>query len=235
VNPFRYRGYYYDTETGLYYLQSRYYDPEIGRFINADGLVSTGQGVLGNNMFAYCENNWVNFSDPSGLCKKQGNLYVRCDVKGCMFAPLSTPKEMIITKPAVKPTPVQKVSKPPITVSINGNNPNAQVHVTIAPDHVNKSGKSDPNITINDSYKVKGKKNRSDILDIIIASPEFDPNVFTRGKDAWMNEWIGHNFLYFYHIRRGNTSPVDLNENEVIPWDLIFPESTIINFYRDYN
>ena len=49
-NPLRYRGYVYDTETGFYYLQSRYYDPELSRFINADTLVSTGQGLLGNNM-----------------------------------------------------------------------------------------------------------------------------------------------------------------------------------------
>lgn len=49
-NPLRYRGYVYDTETGFYYLQSRYYDPELGRFLNADVLVSTGQGLLGNNM-----------------------------------------------------------------------------------------------------------------------------------------------------------------------------------------
>ena len=53
-NPLRYRGYVYDTELGLYYLQSRYYDPEMGRFLNADALVATGQGLLGNNMFAYC-------------------------------------------------------------------------------------------------------------------------------------------------------------------------------------
>ena len=65
-NPIRYRGYYYDTETGLYYLQSRYYDPVVGRFINADGYVSTGQGILGTNMFAYCNNNPVNRSDPFG-------------------------------------------------------------------------------------------------------------------------------------------------------------------------
>ena len=58
--------YVYDTETGLYYLQSRYYDPKVGRFINADAFASTGQGVLGNNMFAYCGNNPVNYSDPSG-------------------------------------------------------------------------------------------------------------------------------------------------------------------------
>ena len=54
------------TETGLYYVSSRYYDPEIGRWINADGYVSTGQGVLGNNMFAYCGNNPINRKDPSG-------------------------------------------------------------------------------------------------------------------------------------------------------------------------
>ena len=65
-NPIRYRGYYYDFETGFYYLQSRYYDPAMGRFINADGYVSTGQGILGNNMFAYCLNNPVNKSDFSG-------------------------------------------------------------------------------------------------------------------------------------------------------------------------
>mgnify|MGYP003557196372 CR=1 FL=1 len=50
----------------LYYLQSRYYDPGMGRFINADAYTSTGQGVLGNNMFAYCGNNPVNRCDPSG-------------------------------------------------------------------------------------------------------------------------------------------------------------------------
>ena len=67
ANPFRYRGYYYDADLGLYYLQSRYYDSTVGRFINADNLVSdVGGDVLGNNMFAYCLNNPVNMSDPSG-------------------------------------------------------------------------------------------------------------------------------------------------------------------------
>ena len=66
TNPFRYRGYYYDGETGLYYLQSRYYDAGIGRFINADALFSTGQGVLGNNMVSFCLNNPINLSDQSG-------------------------------------------------------------------------------------------------------------------------------------------------------------------------
>ena len=72
TNPLRYRGYYYDKETKLYYLQSRYYDPQIGRFINADGLASTGQGILGCNMFAYCGNEPVGGSDPSGDTQVDG-------------------------------------------------------------------------------------------------------------------------------------------------------------------
>ncbi|MPM62377.1 hypothetical protein SDC9_109248 [bioreactor metagenome] len=69
VNPIRYRGYYYDTETGLYYLQSRYYNPEWGRFLNADDmqtLTLSQDDILVTNLFAYCVNNPVNNSDPSG-------------------------------------------------------------------------------------------------------------------------------------------------------------------------
>ena len=65
-NPLRYRGYVYDAETTHYYLQSRYYYPYLCRFINADAFASTGQGLLGNNMFAYCANNPVNNTDGSG-------------------------------------------------------------------------------------------------------------------------------------------------------------------------
>ena len=64
INPLRYRGYYYDAETGFYYLQSRYYDPAICRFINADGLFT--DGFVGSNLFAYCVNDPVNTVDPTG-------------------------------------------------------------------------------------------------------------------------------------------------------------------------
>ena len=66
VNPFRYRGYQYDEESGLYYLQSRYYDPQTGRFLNADGQITTGSDLAGMNLFAYCSNNPVNMTDSSG-------------------------------------------------------------------------------------------------------------------------------------------------------------------------
>ena len=66
-NPLRYRGYVYDTETGLYYLQSRYYDPETGRFVNGDDPAYLGvKGLLSYNLFAYCNNNPVMGYDPSG-------------------------------------------------------------------------------------------------------------------------------------------------------------------------
>ena len=66
INPIRCRGYYYDAETGFCYCGSRYYNPEIGRWINADGYVSTGQGLSGFNMFAYCGNNPINRADSIG-------------------------------------------------------------------------------------------------------------------------------------------------------------------------
>ena len=68
MNPFRYRGYYLDTETNLYYLQSRYYDSYVGRFINADdsGNLGLGDELLSYNLFSYCSNNPVMGYDPTG-------------------------------------------------------------------------------------------------------------------------------------------------------------------------
>uniref|UniRef100_UPI00145A27B4 RHS repeat-associated core domain-containing protein n=1 Tax=Faecalispora jeddahensis TaxID=1414721 RepID=UPI00145A27B4 len=64
LNPFPYRGYYYDAETGLYYLNSRYYDPIIGRWINADSVLNND--ILGNNFFIYCGNNPTSRTDDNG-------------------------------------------------------------------------------------------------------------------------------------------------------------------------
>ena len=66
LNPIRYRGYYWDSETNLYYLQSRYYDPTTMRFINADEIVYTERTLQGNNLYAYCYNNPVNMIDATG-------------------------------------------------------------------------------------------------------------------------------------------------------------------------
>ena len=70
-NPFRYRGYYYDMESGLYYVSSRYYDPEVDRWISPEPNVYEGEfdentGLIGYNVYAYCANNPVNNLDPAG-------------------------------------------------------------------------------------------------------------------------------------------------------------------------
>ena len=78
-NPLRYRGYYYDSETGYYYLQSRYYDPANRRFINADVYTSTGQGFTGTNGFAYCNNNPVRYEDDCGSLPTVSINTVRAD------------------------------------------------------------------------------------------------------------------------------------------------------------
>ena len=72
-NPFRYRGYIYDEETGLYYLRSRYYNPVVGRFVNEDGAIIPG--LLSTNMFAYCSNNPLSMVDTSG-CRGE-NIFQR--------------------------------------------------------------------------------------------------------------------------------------------------------------
>ena len=67
INPYRYRGYRYDEDTGYYYLQSRYYNPEFGRFLNMDDASFLSSDTsTGINLYAYCANNPVMYSDISG-------------------------------------------------------------------------------------------------------------------------------------------------------------------------
>lgn len=93
LNPLRYRGYYYDEETGYYYLQSRYYDPNLCRFINADELMMAKcnkQEINGLNLFAYCCNNPIGNSDPTGYWKKDDHYswtksWIQSQRRGTVF------------------------------------------------------------------------------------------------------------------------------------------------------
>jgi RHS repeat-associated protein len=71
LNPFRYRGYFFDEETELYYLRSRYYNPVWGRFIYADTVIGKKGSVLSHNVFAYCKNNPPTFSDVNGYMRDE--------------------------------------------------------------------------------------------------------------------------------------------------------------------
>ena len=82
----KYNGYRYDTETGLYYLQSRYYNTEFGRFINADTITGSTGELLTANMFAYCRNNPVNHDDPDGDWVVDA-LFIATDVASFLSTP----------------------------------------------------------------------------------------------------------------------------------------------------
>ncbi len=97
LNPIRYRGYYYDPELEMYYLQSRYYDPFVSRFINADAaeMVDSATGTAtGANLFAYCLNNPVNFVDCEGtsLTFALGGLFVAFFITAVFCVALQQPQ-----------------------------------------------------------------------------------------------------------------------------------------------
>jgi len=95
-NPYRYRGYRYDNETGLYYLQSRYYNPEWGRFINADVLFGQYGELLSHNLYAYCRNNPVMLIDPSGKGWYISNSKLQTAIKVAIFASAINPTPAVI-------------------------------------------------------------------------------------------------------------------------------------------
>ena len=74
INPFRYRGYYFDVETGWYYLNARYYDPNVGRFLSPDLILITDSGVQGYNLYQYCYNNPIIYNDSDGYMPNKNTI-----------------------------------------------------------------------------------------------------------------------------------------------------------------
>ncbi|MBQ7106885.1 MAG: RHS repeat-associated core domain-containing protein [Clostridia bacterium] len=225
INPIRYRGYYYDVETGLYYLNSRYYDSNTGRFLNADNQLSTGD-MTGMNLFAYCGNNPVVRADSTGLHW----YYLWIDDFFNWLNSDSDTKDYKNTAheisysgdPPKKDTP-RTYTDDDVNVFLSGEGSKVpgKINVKLMPDHT-KNGKPNPNIRIYDSYKIVNKKEREQILDIIISNSKFNSTVFRRGKSSWMSEWNGHNDLYLFLSwtpLESNLRTVDLDENDPIPWE----------------
>ena len=154
-NPIRYRGYYYDTESGLYYLNSRYYDPVTGRFVNADGYVSTGQDITGFNMFAYCGNNPVVRIDSSGQFFGSALLLGGLLLAGLFLGGCSSNSQSNTTS-----TSNVGAAKPFNNVQGGPNSPNCYAYAIGEKKATNPGQASNTNIKINDVQSVvKGVEN----------------------------------------------------------------------------
>lgn len=156
INPIRYRGYYYDAETGLYYLQSRYYDTVTKRYINPDGYVFTGQDMQSGNMFAYCGNNPIIRSDP------YGGMYV---ISGGGGSGIHGKSQSDWDRWNQKIEARKKYNKDTINVYSGDGSPDSSklnVHFYNAGQYVN--------INIDKSLSVKSTIEMDAVLDVIIAS-----------------------------------------------------------------
>ena len=186
LNPIRYRGYYYDSETRLYYLQSRYYDPQVKRFVNADRYVSTGQGFIGHNMFAYCGNDAVNFMDPTGNC------YYNSKGKWCHD------NWEYIGNYQRKPEPATFLGKTPngrnLYIGKNSNYSTTPNSIKAIDYRTN----SDPNIQIYNSYKVTEPLDQIYVLHKLLEYNEETPTTpaWNRTFHSLQIEWIAHNDVF---------------------------------------
>ena len=230
INPIRYRSYYYDTETGLYYLQSRYYDPEVGRFINADGLISTDRGLIGFNMFVYCGNNPVNRVDPTGenwftdlvsdivdsAVEFVGNFLDDYNTVDYETVPESNP-------PAIRPRGEVIIVKP----EDQGNVILDQGDVLV----IDKRDDTDnPNMQVVNSFSIIGETKMNFVIDAMLEYNLDNPSEtpWIRSRESMLIEWRMHNFayrlLFFDSNKRLRAASVDFDNNDegTIFWDFLF-------------
>ena len=202
-NPLRYRGYYFDYETLFYCLDSRYYDPFVGRFVNADGYMSTGQGVLGYNMFAYCLNSPIILEDSTG------SRPVIDDLRG------ETAEQRELSFSYIRAN--VKYTEP-FTISPVGTYNNGKGNVYIVNESqvdlvdrsdtntvviIDSRNSSDPNYNSNmrilDSYKIRKGTHKKEIAQIMLNYNAAHPSspAWTRTLDSLKTEWDAHNMIYY--------------------------------------
>ena len=221
LNPLRYRGYVYDRETGLYYLQSRYYNPAICRFISADAFVSTGQDILGYNMFAYCLNNPANMADPDGKCCRFLGFLWKIDCKQA-----SCPDSKNYVKPKGV-DPIGTFNKGQGYVYIVTESQlylmeNREKNVVVILD---KRTSFDPNMQVLDSYRIIKTSQQREIAQLMLSYNTSNPvnPAWSRTLGSLVEEWQLHNFAYFWGIKRSQTADCDFNnaDEDMGFWDFV--------------
>ena len=193
LNPFRYRGYYYDAETGLYFLKTRYYDPEVGRFLNMDSVrYADSKSVNGINLYAYCINNPVNFSDPTG------HLF------WLLLIPLIAGAAYLTTLPnstGEKP-PVEDYDDVPESAREHTLSDGSIVYYNIGDENDNYTV-----LTVYNSYKYDSTQ----INEFLNYLKQERYSVINISKIR--NEWVWHNIAYGFNINKDSTASVDVYLN----------------------
>ena len=200
LNPFRYRGYYLDTETGLYYLMSRYYDPVTHRFVNADGYFQSGEDILDSNMSAYCRNNPISYVDPTGTkCSTHDPYYVpNCFSCNPTYFRFMKSEERIKWYNEVTGKNAIGLTDDGIYVymitennNINYRNDSDSIFIMDYRNH------NDPNIKILNSVSIS-EYNHSDIIEMIQKYNYENPskNEWKRSIADMAKEWDAHNFIF---------------------------------------
>ena len=200
INPLRYRGYYYDSETGFYYLQSRYYDPQNRRFINADCYTCTNNSnEIACNMFTYCYNNPIIYHDSCGTEPVEtidiyGNGSAYCYVyeysySGNMSGILGTSSNVQVSESG-KLYIYKGVTQDYFEDS--SNTPEGfRAGVDFMVGDFIESSKNNPNLQVRDSYRCTMKSQMKAITSILLEYAE--GTEWKRTQDSLITEWREHN------------------------------------------
>ena len=201
-NPFRYRGYRYDADTGFYYLQSRYYDPAICRFINADRYTDTGEKLVGYNMFVYCNNNSIVYTDFSGERAMGPSFYLVNDG--------GTPRINPFTSYSGGDIYVVKQQKWSSTkYQIQSQLLSGDVLIVDC-----RANTDNPNIQIVDSYKLVYLHVHEEVVDALLQYVKENPDNsgWDRERQDMLYEWNYHNMAYSLGFGKERAQSVDLDK-----------------------
>ena len=203
MNPIRYKSYYYDIESNMYYLNSRYYHPLLCRFITPDSYEYIDiNNIKTFNLYAYCNNDPINYADPEGTFGFLSALIV----------------VGIVALGAVLAVTIIRNSIPE-TIEDDYVSPYTDEDLMISESNLSKVKTdqirvqiSDSAIRIYDSYKINDEKDMINILEIIMKNELYAKYNYYRTRESYIKEWKAHNFAYFL-TKIKNAKDVDLNKN----------------------
>ena len=206
LNPFRYRGYIYDEETELYWLRSRYYDPEIGRFLNADVYVSTGTGLNGFNLFAYCNNNPILFVDSNGNRPIVGTS-IENETSEERFLSFATMNDIQVKTIQTDFSGAIYVMDANTLNNTNSASAKALINNSGNGYFVVVDNRNNGYIEIINSYKNKNIAKQADMLNALTKYTRSTPvnySVWNRTLSSMFIEWTWHNLFYSIGFMRSN-------------------------------